>query len=92
MAEQVPTIARLLKPEKDSSDRRPVKNKVQKRGVFFLLQKVTAKTPRQPHNSPQRHHDLPAKNTIKNAKPPAKSPIHHAAIFLVAKFRKITPR
>jgi hypothetical protein len=39
----------------------PAKNKVQKVGVFFEPEKVTAKTPRQPHKSPQLHHDLPSR-------------------------------
>jgi hypothetical protein len=79
-----PQPLRLPEPQKDGFDGRPVKNKVQKVGVFFTPEKVTAKIPRQPRNSPQHHHDLPSKNTTKNAKTPAKSPLHHAAIFFAA--------
>jgi hypothetical protein len=28
--------------------------------------------------SPQTHHNSPSKNTVENAKPPVKTPLHHA--------------
>ncbi|MBB5342244.1 hypothetical protein [Tunturibacter empetritectus] len=90
--EENPQPLRLPEPKKYGSDGRPVKNKVQSVGVFFTPGKVTAKTPHQPRNSPQPHHDLPSKNATKNAKTPAKSALHHAAIFFATKSQKIILR
>jgi hypothetical protein len=48
-------------------------NKVKKRGAFFNVQKVTAKTPRQPHNSPCCHHDFTITKHPKIQKSPYKT-------------------
>jgi len=48
-------------------------NKVEKRGTFFSVQKVTAKTPRQPRNSPYCHHDFTITKHPKTQKSPYKT-------------------
>jgi hypothetical protein len=55
-----------------------VENKVEKLGAIFDAKKVTVNSPRLPRIPPQLHHDLPPRCATKSAKPPAKSPLHHA--------------
>jgi hypothetical protein len=48
---------------------------------FFAVQKVTAKTPRQPDNSPSRHHVFTIPKHPKNQKTPSNQHLHHTDIF-----------
>jgi hypothetical protein len=57
------------------------KNKVDKRGTFFSVQKVTAKTPRQPHNSPYCHHNFTITKQHKIKNPLTKPHLHHEYFF-----------
>jgi hypothetical protein len=61
----------------------PAENKYQKAGVFLATKIVAAELPRQPHKSPQMHHDLPRKNTSNSNETPVKTHIRPRAIFYV---------
>jgi hypothetical protein len=58
-----------------------LENKVEKCGASSASEKVTAKTPPQPHNSPGLHHDFTIAKHRKNAKPPAKTTFCHKSFF-----------
>jgi hypothetical protein len=53
------------------------KNKVEKLGVVFVLEKASVNSPHLPRNSPQTHHRNTTSGTTLSAKTPAKTPIHH---------------
>src|SRR5271170_3531845 len=66
---------------KDSSSHWGSENKVKKRGTFFDSQKMTAKTPRHPDNSPCCHHDFTIAKHPKTQKTPSKPHLHHTDVF-----------
>jgi hypothetical protein len=57
-----------------------IKNKVEKRGVFFTLEKVDVRKPRLPRNSPQTHHVFTTICSKKSWKLPAKQHKLHSKL------------
>jgi hypothetical protein len=55
-----------------------VENKVAKSEKSSALEINAHKNHVPATKSPQTHHNSPSKNTVENAKPPVKTPLHHA--------------
>src|ERR1700722_8082523 len=61
------------------------KNKSENPVPFFSATKASINAPRLPRNPPRFHHKSTTTNTHFSAKPPAKTPIHHAKKMYVEK-------
>jgi hypothetical protein len=62
-----------------------LENKSENPVPFFSAKKASINAPRLPRSPPRFHHKSTTTNTHFSAKPPAKTPIHHAKKMYVEK-------